>query len=564
METSTIATSTAALLVRLQQEASIADADLLQLHAACIQLFSFLSEACAEHEDPRIAAAHAGYVEALSRDAARENIIAASRVETTAAHALALDEFDALRDGSTDFTAQPQYAPGRTCYLDAPNFLASWLSITYFEAAARVGNAHLIYRRKDMTGAPCPPLFTHLAGVFEAAASAGSLQGQITAPDLRSTADPRAVVHTARRLAKFEPADTTFEGTPTSPTALDADGVLLDEKAAALLAELDPRTRDKQINTLVARYKKDHEEAKVLPLGLFRGKIVGDTHQYLANVAGLDVEVFESLLAQADNKRTAAGAAARAAAGSQSTADPVADDSIADPLFSSGEPRPDWAFGTSQDSSCDDFPSSEQSAPHPETAAEKSASIAQEPCTVAQRRLNALIAVLTTMDPLAGGKRVTPEIIVHAALSDLRDLATISGVTAHGVKLNAAQLRAMLCEAKVISPIFNGDGVIMDVGRDRRLFTRTMKLAVRERDGGCIVPGCTQDPALIDYHHIEPWEHGGHTSIDNCCPLCVAHHVAVHAGVIKIVMIKKLPYAILPRHLDPEQRPQRNRYFSRS
>lgn len=356
METSTISASTAALLVRLQQEASIADADLLQLHAACIELFGFLSDACAEHEDPRIAAAHAGYVEVLSRQAARQGIIAASRVETTAAHALALDEFDALRDGTTDFTAQPQYAPGRTCYLDAPNFLASWLNLNYFEAAARVENAHLVYRRKDMTGAPCPPLFTGLAGVFDAASSAASVQCHTAAPDLRRAADPRAVVHAARRLAKFEPHDTTFEGTPTSATAVDADGVLLDQKAAVLLEELDPRTRDKQINALVARYKKDHEETKELPLGLFRGKIVGDTHQYLANVAGLDVEVLESLLAQADNKRTVAGAAARATAGSQAAADPEAERSIADPLFSSEEPGPDWAFGTSEHSGGDDSP----------------------------------------------------------------------------------------------------------------------------------------------------------------------------------------------------------------
>ncbi len=558
METANPAQRAAELLLQLHQGPALSADDLLQAQSACLALFGFLNDAAHELPDPRLAAAHAAFIEAFSRSAARESIAAASLVETTAAHALALDEFDALREGGTDFTAAPQFAPGRTCYRDSAEFLGRWLNINYFEAAGRVADAHLVYRRKDLTGAACPPRFTRLAQAFdpEPPTSGGAAQSPGTMPDLTHSADPRAVLRYARALDKFEPEDTTFDGVPTSATATAADGRLMEEHTAQLLQETDPRTRDKLVNALINRYKLDHKETKELPVGLFRGKTVGGTHQYLLNVTGLDIEVMESLLAQADNKHTKAGAAARSAESrNDSGAEPAGSASSAEEPFSTDQPLPQWASGAA---SSDAASSDENSGSRPGTGPAM-----PSPCTVAQRRLNALMAVLVNLDPNAEGKRVTPEIVVHAALEDLRDLSTITGVTAHGVQLPPAQLRAMLCEAKVLSPIYNGDGVIMDIGRDRRTFPRYMKLAVRDRDGGCLVPGCTQDPALIDFHHIKPWFKGGKTSIANCCPLCAAHHVLVHAGVIRVVQINELPYVILPRHLDPDQRPQRNRYFSR-
>ncbi|UYQ78583.1 HNH endonuclease [Glutamicibacter sp. JL.03c] len=557
---------------------------LLQAQAILLQLIGNLSRQAEQLTDPRAAVANAQFAEALGRQATRGTVIAASLVETTGAHALHLDELDDLRAGRTDFSAEPRLAAGRTVYPDAASLLAAVLDLNYFDAARRVEDAHLVHARRDSSGTACAPRFTALAGHFAAAAdpldAARCASAPWAPPDLHHVRDPREVLKTARALNKFEPADTTFDGIPTSATATAADGTLLEEQAAALLAETPLRTRQKQLNTLVKDYKEAHSETRTPPLGLFRGRVVNGVHEFIVRVRALDAELWNSLIAQADNKRTRAGAAARQAAHSappdepersddpepsdepertgreSSRAETCTDEPVQDDLWHSDEPIPDWARGPQ--------PAGEGTSASPSAPPEASVPIVPTTCTVPERRLNALNAILRNIDPNNSAKRITPEIVVHASYQDLADLASISGITAHGVKLSAPELRTMLCEAKVLSPIYNADGVIMDIGRDARLFPRWMKLAARDRDGGCLVPGCTEEPALLEYHHFMPWSKGGHTRLQDCCPLCTAHHVMVHAGHLKMVKIRKLPYVILPKHLDPDQRPQRNTYFARS
>ncbi|MBS1699278.1 MAG: DUF222 domain-containing protein [Actinobacteria bacterium] len=52
------------------------------------------------------------------------------------------------------------------------------------------------------------------------------------------------------------------------------------------------------------------------------------------------------------------------------------------------------------------------------------------------------------------------------------------------------------------------DGQILNWGRDRRLFTRTQRHALAERDGGCAF--CGLPPAMTKAHHIDWWarDHG--------------------------------------------------------
>jgi len=551
-------------------EPALSAPQLQQAQSILLQLAGNLSSQAEQLTDPRAAVANAQFAEALGRQATRRNVIAASLVETTGAHALHMDEFDDLRAGRTDFSAEPRFAAGRTVYPDAANLLAAVLDLNHFEATRRVEDAHLVHARRDISGAACAPRFTALAEHFAATpdpfAASQPASAPWAAPDLHHVRDPREVLKAARALNKFEPADTTFDGIPTSATATAADGTLLEDQAAALLAETPLRTRQKHLNTLVKDYKEAHSETRTPPLGLFRGRVVNGVHEFIVRVRSLDAELWNSLIAQADNKRTQAGAAARQAAesapadereqsdepGSESSSDePVHDD-----LWHSDEPIPDWARGPQ--------PEGEGTSPSPGAPPDAAMPVMPTTCTIPERRLNALNAILRNIDPDNSTKRITPEIVVHASYEDLADLASLSGITAHGVKLSAPELRTMLCEAKVLSPIYNADGVIMDIGRDARLFPRWMKLAARDRDGGCLVPGCTEEPALLEYHHFVPWSKGGHTRLQDCCPLCTTHHVMVHAGYLKLVKIKKLPYVILPKHLDPDQRPQRNTYFARS
>lgn len=613
-------------------------ASLLRAEAACLNLFQHLCAQASRSADPRLALAHAHFAEAFGQNATRALIIAASLVETTAAHALDLDEFDHLRAGTTDFSAPPQFAPGRTVYLDAATVLSQLLDLNYFEADRRVKDAHLIHARKDISGAACAPRFTLLAEHFAAPApglpaAASATAGTITAessapagwalPELHNAPDPREVLKTARALDKFEPQDTTFDGLPTAATAKAADGNLLEEHAAAHLKEDRIRIRQKRINGLIKDYKDAHAQGKTPKLGLFRGKVVNGVHEFIVRVREIDAELWESLITQADNKRTKAGAAARQAADAAGAAgddpadgqpsgnsrsnqqpgdagDPAAtgqptarngteasdapepgdqptqngatgQDPAGDGLWHSGQPAPDWA-GVGLDDPPDGTPPDgtppDDAHPDPDPPDRPNP---QDPlpglpdtCSVPERRLNALNAILRNTGRESNGQRIIPEIVVHAHLEDLQDLATLTGVSAHGVKIPAPQLRTMLCEAKVLSPIYDADGMVMDIGRDARYFPRWMKLAARDRDGGCLVPGCTQDPALLEFHHFRPWAKGGRTRLQDCCPLCAAHHTMVHSGYLKVVKVRGLPHIILPKHLDPLQLPQRNAYFART
>lgn len=616
-----LGTALATVAQQLCSGTALSAQQLLRAEGTCLDLFATLGAQAAQSTDPRLALAHAIFAQAFSQRATAANIAAASLVETTAAHALDLQEFENLHAGTTDFSAPPCFAPGRTVYRDAPTVLAALLDLNYFEADRRVKDAHLLYARKDISGAACAPRFTKLAQCFAgsplqsphdapATAAASTAPGGWALPDLHQLPDPREVLKTARALDKFEPEDATFDGLPSYATAKAADGSLLEDQAAAHLRDEKISIRQKRINGLIKDYKDAHQQTKTPKLGLFRGKVVNGVHEYIIRVRELDAELWESLIAQADNKRTQAGAAARKAAGldtgtgtgsqEQESAedqphpenfdgdDNCAGDEAAsnhaseedssheespdeeqpgeqaegeqqmltDELWSSDQPPPPWAGAQSQDSQNADPPDSKLLAPPvlgtPDT------------CTVPERRLNALNAILRNIGPGSSGKRITPEIVVHARYEDLQDLGSLTGITAHGIKLSAPQLRTMLCEAKVLSPIYNADGVIMDIGRDSRLFPRWMKLAARDRDGGCLVPGCTMDPALIEFHHFEPWAKGGRTRLQDCCPLCSLHHTMVHAGYLKLVKIKGLPYVILPKHLDPQQLPRRNTYFARA
>ena len=642
-QAASLAASLATTAEQLASGTPLDAASLLRAEVACQHLFQHLCAQASRSADPRLALAHAHFAEAFGQHATRALIIAASLVETTAAHALDLDEFDHLRTGTTDFSAPPRFAPGRTVYLDAATVLSQLLDLNYFEADRRVKDAHLVHARKDISGAACAPRFTLLAEHFAAPApglldAASATAGTSTAassapagwalPELHNAPDPREVLKTARALDKFEPEDTTFDGLPTTATAKAADGILLEEHAAAHLKEDRIRIRQKRINGLIKDYKDAHAQGKTPKLGIFRGKVVNGVHEFIVRVRAIDAELWESLITQADNKRTKAGAAARQAAdaadaagddpadcqpsgnssSNQQPGDPgdpaapgqptarngteapdapepgdqptqngaIGQDPAGDGLWHSGQPAPDWAGvglgdphdGTPPDGTPPDGTPPDDAHPDPDPPDRPNP---QDPlpglpdtCSVPERRLNALNAILRNTGRESNGQRIIPEIVVHAHLEDLQDLASLTGISAHGVKIPATQLRTMLCEAKVLSPIYDADGMVMDIGRDARYFPRWMKLAARDRDGGCLVPGCTQDPALLEFHHFKPWAKGGRTRLQDCCPLCATHHTMVHSGYLKVVKVRGLPHIILPKHLDPLQQPQRNAYFART
>ena len=71
-------------------------------------------------------------------------------------------------------------------------------------------------------------------------------------------------------------------------------------------------------------------------------------------------------------------------------------------------------------------------------------------------------------------------------------------------------------------------GHTMYEGRARRTPSDAQRREVMRRDRHCRFPGCA-NVTFTNTHHIEPWQPGGTTDLDNLALLCVHHHHVVHS-----------------------------------
>ena len=65
---------------------------------------------------------------------------------------------------------------------------------------------------------------------------------------------------------------------------------------------------------------------------------------------------------------------------------------------------------------------------------------------------------------------------------------------------------------------------MLNLGRSRRIASRSQTIALIARDSGCSFPGCETSPEWAERHHIVPWIDGGKTDLDNLTLLCRYHH----------------------------------------
>ncbi|HET6672981.1 MAG TPA: DUF222 domain-containing protein [Agromyces sp.] len=131
---------------------------------------------------------------------------------------------------------------------------------------------------------------------------------------------------------------------------------------------------------------------------------------------------------------------------------------------------------------------------------------------------------------------------------------TIDGIAQ---PVSASTLRQMAASAGLIPIVLGGEGEVLDLGREKRLFTRAQRLALAERDGGCAHPGCQRPIAHTQAHHIRWWKkHKGLTDLSNGILLCAYHHGLLHDGGWRILIRDNRTWFIPPVHIDPEQRPR--------
>ena len=109
---------------------------------------------------------------------------------------------------------------------------------------------------------------------------------------------------------------------------------------------------------------------------------------------------------------------------------------------------------------------------------------------------------------------------------------------AHTVRLHLGALlpdpiqRYLTCDADVRA-IIEGDGMLLAMSERCHTVSDRMRAFIEHRDGGCVVPGCTQT-RWLHIHHLHHWEDGGPTESPNLCALCPLHHRLHHTGWLNI------------------------------
>jgi hypothetical protein len=94
----------------------------------------------------------------------------------------------------------------------------------------------------------------------------------------------------------------------------------------------------------------------------------------------------------------------------------------------------------------------------------------------------------------------------------------------------AETARRIACDATVTRLLLDPEGQPLHLGRKRRLVSPAQRIALAQRDGGCIFPRCERPPEWCDAHHLKSWADGGRTDIEELCLLCRFHHRCTHEG----------------------------------
>jgi hypothetical protein len=189
-----------------------------------------------------------------------------------------------------------------------------------------------------------------------------------------------------------------------------------------------------------------------------------------------------------------------------------------------------------------------------------------DPRTRGERQADALAEIcrrfLAGLPDSTGGEPYT--VVVTIRETDLRT-GLGAALLAGGDAVSAATARRMACDARVVPAVLDGEGMPLDVGRARRLFTPAQRRALGLRDGeGCAFPGCDRPGAWTEAHHRVHWADGGPTDLSNGVLLCNHHHQVIHQGDWAIVLgADGRPEFIPPGWLDPLQRPRRNTRWRR-
>jgi Domain of unknown function (DUF222) len=137
-----------------------------------------------------------------------------------------------------------------------------------------------------------------------------------------------------------------------------------------------------------------------------------------------------------------------------------------------------------------------------------------------------------------------------------------AGCTATGQLVSAKTVSWLACTAWLTLMLIDDEGVPLQHGRTKRLFTLGQRLGFAARDKGCVFPGCDRPPSWCEAHHVKGWQDGGPTDLANGCLLCGYHHRLIHRGDWQVIMGHDgHPQVIPPEWINPARTPLRNTYW---
>ena len=556
---------------------------------------------------------HAAYfallVEHVSEQLVRAQLHAVDALRRTGAHRLDPDSFQAIRDAGLDPSpadigaTRGRTTMGRSYYTNTVDLLHGWLNIPLTTARERIQQAEALIATISETGSRTEPLMPELAGQFA---------GQDT--------DPRLLLSAARQIRGANKDLGTGPEATGAREQLERDAITLirDQPQSAR------KHLNRMVEQAVSADRP--LEALLAESGLYRRGLKRGLVTYQLKVLPQDAELLESVFTQIDNPKTIAGnrdalntlvanrygatAPSGDSTAGQSATPPTCQEEP-DPVTGAwGDPdsMPSWARETpevpfeedppaAQDTSHDESAGTVPNEPDEAGPNEAPEAVHDEPGKASQdglheagtpwpaaetslpaelalpledvrpefRHLIALIELIRGAGTAPDGKRagsVTPEVMVILNYEKMLAGASDFAITANGLPLSAGEARTLLCQAKIYPEVLGSKGMILDFGRSRRLFPKHVGKAVRAAYRGCSYPGCTMPAHRCELDHLDPWENGGTTDVDNVDLYCKMHHLARHCGLFQVVKVEGCrPMVLLPRNLDPPQRLRVNTYW---
>ena len=128
--------------------------------------------------------------------------------------------------------------------------------------------------------------------------------------------------------------------------------------------------------------------------------------------------------------------------------------------------------------------------------------------------------------PRKGGRAPQLTVIVRSEGAELEGFGPISEGTLARLRSQDHVERRQRVDA---------NGVTLDFGRGRRLFSEPQRQEMVTRHPTCVVDGCTVPARKCQPHHEDWWKNGGHTDVKKALPLCWKHHPMVTEGGYRLV-----------------------------